>query len=241
MENSRRVRRPPALDLAVEGQADAAGLRPLLQLRLGILGRRPRADDQLRPVRLDEAGGRRQPAVQVKRADDRLQGVGEDARAAGAAGVPLAARGDDRRAELKPHRHLAQRRPADQRRMPLRQRALAVCGKAPVEQLGDDEAENAVAEELEPLVGDGGCRVGAARARVGQRQRQQRRIGEPVAQAGLHRRPAASLQPPLGLHGIPENSRLKRTVWNHSQTRNGLPSMEKKMNSARPTRFSSGT
>ena len=59
------------------------------------------------------------------------------------------------------------------------ERSLGQLAEAPVGQVGDDPAEDGVAEELEPLVADGAGVLGAPRA-VGHRASEQARVVELV-------------------------------------------------------------
>ena len=63
--------------------------------------------------------------------------------------------------------------------------ALAGFGQPAVEHVGDDEAEHAVAEEFEALVGALDAVGRAKRARMGQRAVEQVGVGETVAEASL--------------------------------------------------------
>ena len=63
--------------------------------------------------------------------------------------------------------------------------ALVGLGQPAVEHVGDDEAEHAVAEEFEALVGALDALGGRERARMGQRAVEQVGVGEAVAEPGL--------------------------------------------------------
>ncbi len=141
-------------------------------------------------------------------------------------------------AEIERQRHLGAGLVADQRGQPLRQLALVRLGEGFDQHLGDDQRQHPVAEELEPLVAGRGAEL-AALAWVSA-VIEQLAVGEAVAEARLERlcRGAAALP-----HTTVVNIRSQRTVHGHFQnSQAALPSStEKKMTSARPTRFSNGT
>ena len=135
----------------------------------------------------------------------------------------------------------------DQRVQPHRQLALGRVGEGAVEHLGHDEAEHAVAEELQPLVVDA---RGAAGAGMRQRVFGERAVAEAVpgergelveagvVEAGLARHVAAD-----AAQSTQWNRREARISVGHFQISSGLapPAIEKKMMLARPIRFSAGT
>src|SRR5205085_11766713 len=105
--------------------------------------------------------------------------------------------------------------------------------------LGDDEPEHVVAEELEPLIAAGAVLAARQGRDMGQRAIEQRRIAEGITDP--------QLEFFLGLrfttHRTVVRSRSQRTAQGQRQTCQArAPSpIEKKMISARPTRFSKGT
>ena len=148
-------------------------LQQLLQPRLGVLAERARVDGRRaagrRPARTARAR-RLVAAVEEHRAEHRLERVGEDRR---------------RRCRRSPSRSCARAGPSSLRRprpacprapgsRAAGQLAFGQLRKALVELVGDRAVEHAVAEELEPLV------VVRAVAAMGQRLREQARVGEPV-------------------------------------------------------------
>ena len=100
-----------------------------------------------------------------------LHGVGEDAGAAAAAGVLLAAAEADILAQAELGGHAVQALLADELGAQARHAALRQLRKAVIERVGDDHAQDAVAQELKPLVALAAAapvlvRVGAVRQRV---------------------------------------------------------------------------
>jgi len=140
------------------------------------LGQRAQA---VREQRLDHPGGGANPAVEVHGAEQRLERVGEDRAAAVATALHLAAAEAQLLAEPQLGGDLCQRTATHQRRTVAAQLALVGVGAGAVEQRGDGEIEHRVPHELEPLV------VAAARAAVGQRRLEQRRIAELVLEPRL--------------------------------------------------------
>ena len=155
-------------------------LRELLQQRLVVAARiagRGRFDLRTE-VREHEFARRLDAAVEIDRRDQRLEHVGQHRRR----------HGRMRRHPFAQHQKLAQpkrladlraRLPADDDRLELRQVAFELLGKLLEQLLADDQAEDRVAEKLQPLVrrqpmiGPGGVR---------QRRVQQLRIAKPIAE-----------------------------------------------------------
>ena len=177
--------RSPDLDHAVVRQLQAAALRPFLQRGLGIPGRGQHRGQPPAPAALDQALGRRQPAIPIDRPDQRLETVGERRRLRPPAGILLAPSEHQKAAEIELEGDLGQGLAAHQPRMPLGQRALALARKAGHQQVGDREGEHAIAEELQALVAALATAPVGGRAAVGQSLAQQRRIGEAVADRAL--------------------------------------------------------
>ena len=118
-------------------------------------------------------------AVEERRADQRLERVGEDrgAQRAAAARLAFAEAKQLRQAELE--RGAVQAVLADEVGAHARQVAFVGVAEAIEQQARDDEAEHGVAEKFEPLV------VVGAEAAMGQRALQEAGIGEAVADALL--------------------------------------------------------
>ena len=188
----RRVRRPAPLDLTVGRQRHAASLRPFLQYRLGILRRRYVPLDQLAPQAFDDLCRHREAAVQVDRGDQRLAGIGQQAGVAAAAGILLAPRKPQAVRQVELLGDLHQRFAADQGGVPAGERADFLAGKAVEQQVGDDEAEHAVADEFQALVAV--ARALALEAGVGERLREQPLRGEACGR-GDPAAPDATLRP----------------------------------------------
>ena len=132
--------------------------------------------------RCTSAAARVEAAVEVDRAEQRLEGVGQDRGLVAAAGALLAAAEPDVAAEVELAAHLGQRAHVDHRGAQLGQLALGQVGVVAVERVGDDQAEHGVAEELQPLVGRQAAVLVGVGA-VGQRPLQQARLdrdGEPL-------------------------------------------------------------
>ena len=93
------------------------------------------------------------PPLQVDRADDRLDGVGEDRGLVATAGGLLAAAELDVLAELDLAGHVGQGAGVDDRGAQLGQPPLGEVGVGDVERLGHHDPEHRVAQELQALVG----------------------------------------------------------------------------------------
>ena len=91
-----------------------------------------------------------EPGLEEDRADERLDGIGEDRLLVAAAALGLALR-QDQVGTRSMSRH-ARAASAHQAVVAPREVALAGGGVGLAEDLGDGEPEHAVAEELEPLV-----------------------------------------------------------------------------------------
>jgi len=100
-----------------------------------------------------QRAGLGQAAVDVHRADHRLEGVGQDRGLVPAAGDLLAPAEPDVVAQAELARHLGERAHLDHRGTELGQLSLGQVRVAAEQGVGHDQAENRVAEELEPLVG----------------------------------------------------------------------------------------
>ena len=119
---------------------------------------------------------------------------------------------------------------------------ITVVSGAPAgeKQVGNDQAEHAVAEEFEALV----VAVGPDRTGMGQRGLEQTNIPEGMAGSGFHQIGQSFTSRALQSHQFTKwNMRDRRTSDGHFQISSGLalPAIEKKTMLARPTRFSAGT
>ena len=141
------------------------------------------------------------------RADQRLAGVGEDRRAQAAAGVRFRRAEAQRRADVDRARDLGAGLLAHEIGEAARQLAFVGLRKGAEQHVGDDEAEDVVAEEFETLVA---VDAGAARGGRDVRQRplEQRLVGEVIADALFER---ASVLDPAAAHLTIVNSRVQRT------------------------------
>jgi len=234
--------RAAARHLSVAWRREAAPLRPFLQRGLGVaqhasglthLGAEGGAHDRLR---------RRRAAVEERRADDRLADIAKDRPLLATAGLRLAPAEADVRPDAPEFGDLGAGFLAHQRRQPAREFALAVAGKILVNHMRDGEAEHAVAQKLQPLIGVLSLRRGAD---MGQRPAQQLLVGEDMADLRLERG-EIGLRPRR--HGAPAqcaglNRRSQRTDQGQRQKASADSSFftEKKMISARPTRLTKGT
>ena len=100
-----------------------------------------------------DVGGDGDAAAEVDRADDRLDGVGQDRGLVATAGGVLATTQLDVGAEADLTADAGQCAGVDDGRAELGQVTLGQVGMGAVESLGDDHPEHRVTEELQPLVG----------------------------------------------------------------------------------------
>jgi hypothetical protein len=145
----------PGLRDQILGNAQALGRGQLLQTRLPVqAGPEVRGLlDQRVEEPVDQLARGLQAPVEIDRADDGLQGVGQDRGLVPAARALLAAAEPDERAEVQPARDLGQGAGVDHGGAQLRELALREVGMQAVEGVGDHQTEHGVAEELEALVG----------------------------------------------------------------------------------------
>src|SRR3954470_19823331 len=151
----RVVMRPGALDLAIDRCRQSLALRPFLQHRLGIAQRPPRLAHPFQPVAFDELRGRRVAAIEIDRSDHRLADIAEHGLA-----QPRARASADR-AELdvveQPERlcDVGTAFLAHEIGKPFRQFALVGAGIGAVQHVRDDQPENVITAELQPLIAVG--------------------------------------------------------------------------------------
>ena len=257
MTNCGAMRGPAARDLDIARRRKRAPLRPFLHRRLGVALGLGSASIRARQARATSSRAASKPASRNTAPISASQTSREDRRLLAPAAARLAQphhdmRPDvpflrDRRAGLAPH----------QLGEPHRQFALGRLRIGLVEHFGDDDAEHAVAEELEPLIGmPAPARARRRRGDMGQRARQQGRVSANVwpSRASSAARSAFGRWSCRAIGKRPRrrearaqwtrwNSRFQRTV--HGQRQNcqaaAPSSTEKKMISARPIRFSAGT
>ncbi len=168
----------------VDGQVIEPPSAQLLQPGLVVLA--ARTDGGLGDPRPEEAHdeilGGVPSLVDVDRSDDRLGGVRQYGRLLPAPGgvLTLAEQQGDTEAELQGH--VGQRRGVDDRGPDLGQLPFRQVGIGPEQELGDDEAENRIAQELEAFVGPDPGVFGAPRP-MRQRLDGQRNIANDPPQA----------------------------------------------------------
>ena len=88
-------------------------------------------------------------------------------------------------AEAQRRRDRRQALPSDHRDLPLGQRAFCILGEALDQQMRHDQAEDPVAQELQPLVGARSAAAGAKDAAMGQGLFEPARVAETVAEQCL--------------------------------------------------------
>ena len=182
------------------------------------------------------------PAVEEDGADQGFAGIGEDRPVA-----PPARLRSRRRRAADAGRHPRRRRPrrsspcARARDSRRDSSPSGASGKAAKEQIGDGEAEDAVAEELQPLIAL--RRPGLRRADMGQRLLEQVAVREEVAERRLEVARGSALRRVTAHTGSAGTCGSSASSQGHSQTSRAeaSSSTEKKMISARPTKFSNGT
>lgn len=164
----------PVLGDAVLGHAEFRGRGELLQAGLPVqTGAEQRGTLQQRVEQpVDQLAGGVETVLEVDRADQRLGGVGEDARLLPATGHLLAPAQVEVRAEpVVPEGggHAREGVHVHDARPQLGELPLGQLGVVAVQPLGDDDREHRVAEELQPLVGGQSAVLVRVRA-VGERQ-----------------------------------------------------------------------
>src|SRR5262249_3698492 len=134
-------------------QTETTCLYPFLQHGLGIAWRRLMARHHLLPGAAHKSAGPVKSAVQKKRAQRRLQRIGQHGCAPPHAGLRLARRNRQRLAETDRLSDLGQDRLRYEHRQPPPQVALLLAGIALCEPFGDQQTEDAVTDEFHALVG----------------------------------------------------------------------------------------
>ena len=163
---------------------------PLLQPRLEVVqAGLARRGDALAEQPLDHGERRVEAAVEVDGGDERLAGVGEHRGLAPPARLLFAAAEEEPLAEAELAGDLGQAELVDDAGAGLGQLALVALGRRVHEQVPDDEVEDGVAEELEPLVVGPAPRGVLVEVRlVRQRALEAGAIAEDVAEAAFERR-----------------------------------------------------
>ena len=165
-------------DAIGRGQA-GPGVGRLLESALGrhVAGRRS-TGLELRAGDLEQPVARRlQAGVEEERADDRLEGGGQDRGSLALVGAIGAGAQQERRTEVDAAGEGRQAGRRDDGRAPLRQAAFILVGMAGEEGAGDDQRDDRVTEELETLVGERrGVRVLVGVAAVDQRLTEQVKV-----------------------------------------------------------------
>src|SRR6266576_3004774 len=147
--------RTSVLDL-IHGQRPELLRRELLEDRLVIaipfaanVGLHPRFKQAL-----DQLARSTEPEIEVDGAEGGFQSVREDARFVPAAGLLLALPQEDDRAQIQVACDVGERRHVHDRRAELGEIALGHPRVHPVREIGHDQAEHRITEELEPFVRD---------------------------------------------------------------------------------------
>ena len=144
--------------------------------------------------RVHGASGGLDAVRDVDRADQRLEGVGQDRRLVPTAGGLLAPTEPDEDADVDRAGDVGQRAHVHDGGAQLRQLPLGQVGVCAVERVGDDQSEHGVAEELQPLVGRQATVLVRVRA-VGERPGRQRRRRSRRHRGGPSDRQAPSSSP----------------------------------------------
>src|SRR5439155_487808 len=103
---------------------------------------------------LDQLASGIETQVDVDGTENGFQRVGEDARLVAAAGLLLALAQQDDRPQVEVACHVRERRHVHDRRAELREITLGHARVHPVRQIGHDQAEHRITQELEPFVRD---------------------------------------------------------------------------------------
>src|SRR6185436_1843521 len=205
-----------ALD-GVHGQRMPIRLQEFLQARLGVFerGRFRQCRDARLEQRFDALADRFHAAVEIQRAANRLEGIGQDGRSAETAGFLFAGSEEQQVAELHRQRDLRQRLLAHQARAQSRQVAFAGAGKFAVQPLREQQVQHRVAEEFETFV------VRPVGTAMRERYDEQRTVARLVAQAGGEHVRLGFRRGAHGCRGI----QLMTTVDLKLISRNKLPNM----------------
>ncbi len=144
-------------------------------------------------LRKDEPAGGLEATVNVDRADNGFERVRDDRRLGAPAGTLFPPPETKMRTETKIHSQIGERFGAHHSGFRLGQMPLGTAGELMVEKIGDDQAKDRVAKELEPFVAGPVIVLGTPRT---MRDRQLELVGitEPIPQSVLQRRQRRSGQ-----------------------------------------------
>ena len=182
--------------------------------------------------RADKGLGALEPAIEENGADQRLDHVADDIVAqVGMVLARLLAEADVAR-EVERAADLGAGLARHQRIVAAAHLALGLAREPLVEPAGDDQAEHAIAEEFEPLIGV------AAVAAVGQRALEQLGFAGLAAERFARRKAASSLMDDSRCRCGRSRSALNQL---NGLIQDALPSVDQKASSARPTTRSIGT
>ena len=213
-------------------------LETLLQRRLGVRLGAGAGIHQRLPDPADHLGSDVEPGVEEHCGEHRLAGIGKDRALAPPAGLRLRCAEPQRLIDAKRQRPVrACLAPYHGVEAP-REIALVVMRVAAVKCSGDREAEHPVTEELEPLIALAAPAV--VQARVGKGPLEQGAVREGVAERRLERVERVLR---VAAHQRVSRMRPQRTAHGQFQIcQIGVSSrIEKKITSARPTKFTNGT
>ena len=173
----------------VGGRGLALGGGPLLKFGLGIGGGGiVRLGQQRRPEIKDDGGGLFQPSLNIEGGDDRFAGVGDDGLVIAGAAPAFAAGQAQRLAQPQVAGNPGAGLAVDEAVEAFGEIAGARLAVKGHQMIGDDEAQDPVAQEFQTLIVQRFANAGpGADAGVGQGPLQKGAIGEDVAQAGLKR------------------------------------------------------
>jgi hypothetical protein len=243
--------RPRFFHHAIGGQGQLASLGPFLETRLGVSCPRARLIQQRPPIGEDKAPGRRQPPIEIERADDGFTGIGQNPRILAPAGARLTLCETQETPKVQAYRDFLQRLATDKAAKSAREIALGRIGVIFQQQVRDHQAQYPVTQKFKAFIAES-VELRARGAAVGQRLGEQFRPREPVPQGhgqGIER-PVPLLVPALFRHRLRDLApyftllkiRENRVAMGHFQNchTRALPSVEKNRTSARPTRFSAG-
>ncbi len=119
--------------------------------------------------------------IEVERAEDRLDRIRQDRGLVGTTGDGLTTTESEVRTQVDLAGHVGQRPGVHELGSTLGQRALGEVGLGPVQVVGHDEAQHAVAQELKPFVRLEATVLGAPRP-VPEREIEQVGVGEPMVE-----------------------------------------------------------